>query len=182
MSGDQTESPTEVGNETVLETPSATEEVPTLEQLQAQIDALTAERDELKQVVDGMPEPVKPILFEDFADFVAEQEAAGTSKIDLQAEIFTHFVIPLKRRGFKVELNTATAEGGMGRESSNGTSHKSQYLLSDPDALNHIDPEVLEWYHKQNASRLVFGETSYISADDAAATTANATTGKKFKR
>jgi hypothetical protein len=168
----QPQSPAEAGTETV----------PTIEELQAQIATLIQERDELKEVVDAIPEPIEPILFEGFADFVAEQEGQGTSKIDLQAEVFTHFVVPLKRRGFKVELNTATSEGGNGRESSSGTSHKSQYLLPNPDALKHIDPEVLAWYSSQSACRVVFGESNYISADDSAAQQANNTTGAKFTR
>lgn len=166
--------PAQAGDETVS--------TPTLEELQAQIAALTAERDELKQVVDGMPQPIEPIPFPNFQEFISREEAAGTTKLDLQALVFSHFVVPLKVRGFTVELNTSTSENGNGRESSNGTSHKSQYLLSNPDALAHIDPEVLSWYSGQSACRVVFGETSYISADDAAAKSANSTTGAKFTR
>ena len=153
-----------------------------VEELQAQVAELTAQRDGLQAIVDAIPTPVEPIPFEGFEEFVRTEEAAGTTKLDLQALAFSHFVVPLKRRGFVVELNTATSEGGNGRESSNGTSHKSQYLLSDPSALDHIDPAVLAWYQRQGASKVVFGETSYISADDAAAQTANSSTGSKFQR
>jgi hypothetical protein len=155
---------------------------PTVEELQAQIAILTQERDDLQAQVDAMPQPVEPILFPNFQEFVTRKEAEGTSRLDLQALVFSRFAIPLDERGFTVEMNTSTAEGGNGRESSNGVSHKSQYLLSDTRALAHIDPSVLAWYASQKACKVVFGETSYISADDAAAKSANATTGQKFQR
>lgn len=119
---------------------------------------------------------VEPIEFPDFEALLKQMQDAKMSLIDQQNAVLSSLVLPFQLRGYKMATNTATSFGDNGRESQNGVSHKAQYSLNSLEAVRIMPENVIAWLQKNDAAAFVFGDTSWLSADEIASKKANQNT------
>lgn len=183
MSSDQPQSPTEVGNETVPDTPNPSTE----DRLREQIQALTTERDSLQAEVDALrANPMAHLL--DIApldrsyDFEEVVDLYQGDEMNAFGGLLGELEIPLKRLGVSMGVNQARQSDGSGRESSAGVSKKGSVEFDSVADLLHLPPVLVEELGRRGLVKIVCGNTSWVGADDIAAQEANSTSGAKFKR
>jgi hypothetical protein len=96
--------------------------------------------------------------------------------------LFGELELPLKRQGITMGVNQARTSKGEGRESNAGISKKGSVEFDSVSDLLHLPPELVAEAGRRGLVKIVLGNTSWVGADDVAATQANNTTGAKFTR
>ena len=157
------------------------EEAQTPVDLQALLDEANTRIAELEAQLET--ESIKPIMFpvDDFEAYVAKKLQSGTSLIDLVALVVGHFTLELDTRGFKVGVEAAiNASSSNGMERRTGVSHSAAYTLTDPMAIQHIDPRVISWLQASECFNTILGKNTYTGKDELAQRNANTGTGSIF--
>ena len=159
-----------------------TSEAVDVAELQKKINLLTQQNQELTEANEALRNNlVEEIPFPDFEEVLKQMKEQKMSTIDMQNAILSNLVLKFQLRGHKMATNAATSFSNNGRESQNGVSHKAQYSLNSLEAVKMMPKCVMEWLTEHDACAFVFGDTSWLSADEIAQKKANANTNSGWQ-